>query len=338
MRFKVGDQVSLLNDKLDGKVVKIVNDQMVEVEDENGFAFPVQVSELVKIHSDIEEENSSTKNDPSFSFVPKQSFNIEKGLSFLVADEGKHIEVFFLNNLDKKAYVQIRQKLKGEWVLKVAQEVNAGRYIGVGSWTIEEINEFKEFSCAWFTSDWAVKELPNAEYYFLRVQPKVLVTKEDCKEIPQLNKLGWWFPFKKFEQKWEDPEQYKLMVEESLDEQPIDAIRQMKGPKVVGKVSLKHSHRRDDVEEEIDLHIEKLVDSYSGMSNAEIVQIQLNAAQDKLDKSILKGLHRLVLIHGVGNGRLKSEIIKLLKSYYDIKFEDASFKKYGAGATMVYLK
>lgn len=337
MKFRVGDKVSLLNDKLDGKVVKIVNENLVEVEDENGFAFPVQVNELVKIHSEIEEQTPKS-GSTEFSFTPKETFKIDKGLSLLVADMDKHIEVFFLNNLEKKAYVQIRQKIRGEWVLKVAQEVGSGRYVAVGSWKMEELNDFKEFSCAWLTNDWSVKDLPNTEYYFLRVQPKLIVTKEDRKEIPQLEKLGWWFPFKKAERKWEDPEQYKLMVEESLEDQPIDAIRQMKGPKIVGKVSLKHSHRREDVEEEIDLHIEKLLDDYKGMSNAEIVQVQLDAAREKLDKCILSGAHRLVLIHGVGNGRLKTEIRKLLNSYYDIRFEDASFKKYGAGATLVYLK
>ena len=160
MKFKIGDNVSLLNDKLDGKVTKIVNENLVEVEDENGFAFPVQINELVKVHSEIEQENSKEKST-EFSFAPKETFKIEKGLSFLVADMDKHIEVFFLNNLEKKAFIQIRQKINGAWVLKAAQEVGSGRYVAVGSWKTEELNEFKEFSCAWLTSDWSVKDLPN---------------------------------------------------------------------------------------------------------------------------------------------------------------------------------
>lgn len=114
-------------------------------------------------------------------------------------------------------------------------------------------------------------------------------------------------------------------------------IREKMGTKVVGKISLKHSHRRKDVEDEIDLHIENLIDSWKNLSNGEIVNIQLAAARKKLDWSILNGKHRLLIIHGVGNGTLKSEVRKLINSYPGIRCEDGSFGLYGVGATMVHL-
>lgn len=336
MGLRPGDKVSLLNEKFDGKVVKIIDEHQVEVEDEHGFAFPVLVKEVVKIQTGIEEE--AKDNAPKFDFRPKEIHKLGNGLFLLVSDHGKHIEAYFLNNLKNKALVQIRQKVKGEWLLKNTQEVGSGRYIGVGQWQQEDLNEFKEFSCCFLTQEWTVKQLPQPEYYFLKVQPKVFVTKEGQKEIEQLEHKGWVFPMTKAEKTFEDPEKYKVLVKESMADQPIDAIRKMKGPKVVGNISLKHAHRRPELEEEIDLHIEKITDDYSNLGNAEIVQLQLNAAREKLDKCLLGGTHRLVLIHGIGNGRLKTEIRKLLDGYFDIRYEDASFKKYGAGATMVHLK
>jgi dsDNA-specific endonuclease/ATPase MutS2 len=58
-----------------------------------------------------------------------------------------------------------------------------------------------------------------------------------------------------------------------------------------------------------------------------------------LEGAILAGTRRIVFIHGVGNGRLKHEILKTLnRKYPKLRYQDASFKKYGYGATLVMLK
>jgi DNA-nicking Smr family endonuclease len=103
-------------------------------------------------------------------------------------------------------------------------------------------------------------------------------------------------------------------------------------------ISRPHSHRRDDVELEIDLHIERLTTNYRSLSNAQIVQIQLKHAEQIMRQAFSTGMHRVVIIHGVGNGTLKQEVRNFLKRYEGLRIEDASFKKYGNGATMVYLK
>jgi dsDNA-specific endonuclease/ATPase MutS2 len=89
---------------------------------------------------------------------------------------------------------------------------------------------------------------------------------------------------------------------------------------------------------EVDLHIEELLDDYSGMSNFEIVQVQLKAFQNALDKAIEQHIRSLTVIHGIGTGRLKQEIIQVLNtSYPKIRYRDASYSKYGMGATEVVL-
>ena len=89
------------------------------------------------------------------------------------------------------------------------------------------------------------------------------------------------------------------------------------------------------LEKEIDLHIEELIEEVSGLTNHEILSIQLERVEKELDKAIDGGLKKLVLIHGVGNGRLKMEIQKILKDYKGLTFQDASYKEYGFGATQV---
>lgn len=82
-----------------------------------------------------------------------------------------------------------------------------------------------------------------------------------------------------------------------------------------------------------------MVDDYKHLSNSEIIDIQLSRFTTALDGGILSGTRRMVFIHGVGNGKLKYEIGKTLdRKYPKLKYQDASFKEYGYGATMVILK
>ena len=87
---------------------------------------------------------------------------------------------------------------------------------------------------------------------------------------------------------------------------------------------------------EVDLHIEELVDSFDGLSNAEIINIQLKHFQKKLDEALYKKAYKIIFIHGVGNGRLKSALREELAAH-NFKFTDAAYEKYGGGATEVIL-
>lgn len=54
-----------------------------------------------------------------------------------------------------------------------------------------------------------------------------------------------------------------------------------------------------------------------------------------MDEAMTNRLQRIVFIHGVGNGRLKTEVIKILSECKGIRFQDASYQRYGYGATEV---
>ena len=89
-------------------------------------------------------------------------------------------------------------------------------------------------------------------------------------------------------------------------------------------------------EVEIDLHIEELIDSHRGMSNAEILSVQMANFKRELNVAIRRKAKRMIVIHGVGEGRLKSEIIRELSEHYpNFEFHDASYRKYGYGATEI---
>jgi hypothetical protein len=88
---------------------------------------------------------------------------------------------------------------------------------------------------------------------------------------------------------------------------------------------------------EVDLHIHQLVKSSKGMSNHDMLSLQLDTAKHKLEFAISKRIQKIVFIHGVGEGVLKIELEYLFGRYNNVKFYDANYQKYGLGATEVYI-
>ena len=82
----------------------------------------------------------------------------------------------------------------------------------------------------------------------------------------------------------------------------------------------------------IDLHIELLIDSYQYLDNFEIVQIQLNECHLRIEKALNSNYQKLIIVHGIGTGSLKSEVHKLLTNY-NLRF----YLSKDAGATEVML-
>lgn len=114
------------------------------------------------------------------------------------------------------------------------------------------------------------------------------------------------------------------------------AISEKAEPKriVQGKVRAKD---RYEPTMEVDLHINQLVKSPKGMSNHDILTLQLDTAKHQLDFAIKKRIQKVVFIHGVGEGVLKIELDYLFGRYENLKFYDANYQKYGLGATEVYI-
>lgn len=89
--------------------------------------------------------------------------------------------------------------------------------------------------------------------------------------------------------------------------------------------------------QEKDLHIHQLIDDTRGMTNFQMLNVQLREAERALKKARRSKAVKLIFIHGVGEGKLRSELHHWLTGVENISFYDASFQKYGAGATEVDL-
>ena len=90
---------------------------------------------------------------------------------------------------------------------------------------------------------------------------------------------------------------------------------------------------------EIDLHAEELLDTTAGMQPKDILEFQMQKFRDTMQAHLKEKGRKIVFIHGKGDGTLRAALLKELRSHYkQCGVQDASFREYGFGATMVTIR
>lgn len=87
---------------------------------------------------------------------------------------------------------------------------------------------------------------------------------------------------------------------------------------------------------EVDLHIGELTDSLVGMEPKDMLEMQLAEVRRRMKENSSRLGQKIVFIHGKGEGVLRKSVLELLKKEYPkAELQDASFREYGFGATLV---
>ncbi len=102
-------------------------------------------------------------------------------------------------------------------------------------------------------------------------------------------------------------------------------------------IAAKHEHFY--IPDVVDLHIEALLNNHRGLTNGEILKIQLQHFKKCLDDAIVHRLHKLTVIHGIGSGKLRQEIWNQLKQVAAVRsYNNDYHPRYGFGATEIYFR
>ncbi|WP_396592062.1 Smr/MutS family protein [Allomuricauda sp. R78024] len=130
-----------------------------------------------------------------------------------------------------------------------------------------------------------------------------------------------------------------VKVEGGISVTNFEAVQGIKDKERSKKKSIRilKPKERNAPKMEVDLHINQLVKSAKGLSNFDMLNIQLDTAKRQLHFAMDKRIQKIVFIHGVGEGVLKEELYYLFRKYENVKFYDADYQKYGLGATEVYI-
>ncbi len=134
----------------------------------------------------------------------------------------------------------------------------------------------------------------------------------------------------------------KVHVFPIIENEPAPDLKKLKNHDFTGEkeaqpvtVSRKNIVPRDAV----DLHIEQITTDYNKLKPSDILSLQLLHAVKSVDEAYTAGKSSLVLIHGVGEGILKKELLKMLSRHEVVKFcKPADPFKFGSGAVEAFLK
>lgn len=342
MKIKIGDKVKFLNESGQGTITKIISNDTALVLGSDGFEIPYVISELLK----IEEQNtnytslSQTAENEKTNFVqkeieiePEYTGNSESNiyLAYVPKNQSKltdsELETYIINDSNYFIFYNYAKKTGENYVSKNAiLEPNMKALIEILN--PENIDEKLDISVQIIFFDkreYQIKE-PFSKYIKL---PDVKFYKQNSyKENDFFDEFAMMVTVLE-----------ENLLKKALEEISSDDIEKVKKEKERIERKTEFKKPEDRTLLEIDLHIHELIDNEAGLSDHDKLEIQMKTFNSEMKRAIDEKFEKVVFIHGVGNGTLKHEIRReLQRAYKKYQFQDASFKEYGFGATMVLLK
>jgi hypothetical protein len=321
MDLKVGDRVSFLNEKGGGVVVSIKDKHTVLVSEDDGFTTPYSIKQLVKVHQLVTSVvqdmqlpvGSSALKQIALLYVPKDNTNIM----------GSDLDLFLVNHSGVNFYFELYQVEAGKALLFSSGQLSEGMTHLIVSFKRELLEVYTQlrFQCLFNANKKMEPMQPFAQHVSLKANKFYKNTSFSFS--PFVSNIALCYLLAS------EPEI------ERLKQAPIELIDEVtiKEKTISEKVSKPHHYHRK--EEEVDLHISEILEDQMGVSNMQLLQIQLNTFKKELEKAIQLNYASITFIHGIGKGVLKQAILIELEGYSGIKFYPASFQKYGSGATKV---
>ncbi|MFB6318541.1 DUF2027 domain-containing protein [Saccharicrinis sp. FJH54] len=335
MNIRVGDEIKYLNDVGGGKVIAIRDKKIAVILQDDGFEVPVLINECIKVES---AEPAAPVRQPAPA-PKKETYQYTE----INSPESEQLNLLFA------------------WI---PEDMNSLEIDDIDLYLVNDSNYFCQFTCATTKGsksnlvDHGVIE-PNTKVLLESYEKRVLLEHQRLWINGQFFKIDKPFEKKrivdfavtlkpeKFEPKRFKPNDY---FDEPAVINPIIKNDFYEGLEQLSEKSIENVKREKDftpkketkpVQDknailEVDLHINELLDDLSGLSNADILNYQMAKFREVLEANKDIRGKRIVFIHGIGNGTLKTELRKELDRK-KMRHQDASFREYGFGATMVIL-
>lgn len=327
MKLRIGDKVRFLNEVGEGVISRIKDKNTVYVEMQDGFEIPFLINQLVPIHTEliIDKNAENIELNPEAHLTDAVYFVIEPDHDFPSLINDYKLYLFNASSYN----VMYSYSIKDEEYFQTIKHGEVGAYQKVLLRQVK-IQFFKEYfyhkvECLLYKNSFFKAQTPIAEV--LHITPNILT------ESKTIRHDEFKFPVYAFLLKDDFVNQARVESELSLVD--VARLKSVKEFKSQTKNSKSNKEYLKSLEKTVDLHINELVDRTTGMSNFEMLNIQLEKFNTELDEAISKNMKKVIFIHGVGNGRLKQEIISILKTTSGVTYQDASYKDFGYGATQV---
>jgi len=337
MKYQVGDKVMLLHSKEEGIILEIINQEMARVR-VDGVEFPVYLDQL-----DFPYYYQFSKKHQTASITPEKKLpslpalrrekitgnkiKIDNGAQLvffpiLDASESDFIvesfKVYLSNSLSYSFLFSYSLKKRGQlfWNLEGTSQSGTDFYLHDILFEDFSDNPFFNFLIKPINASPSFKDQLEIS---VRIKPKHLFEQLEKVRLQKLASFSYpvfdFFPTK---------------------ENPIHPPSSF----LTSSSSSQETKIKQDFEESfshiVDLHIEKLLPDWKGLSNFEILQIQLSHLEKMMERSIRNQQPSMIVIHGIGEGKLKSEIHQYLRQIKEVhSFENRYDPRFGQGATTI---
>lgn len=314
MKFKLGEFVRFVNERREGYITKIIDENTIAVTDDDGFEIPVLASQVTHVHGksgpfeDLSTTPTNKEIDTEF---------IYRGIFLAVSPDKKSPSVVHFHLINQSSwqllftlYSEKKQQYKGE----TSGILTAQSKVQIYSASLNELDLWPKFhiQILHFTS--GHEEMQKPIEFSEKFKAKDF---SGAKKTHALIDQSAW------------------IIQLDNNELIIDAekLKESFFKPTVDKIEI------DIPAKVVDLHIEKLRDDYQFLSSSEIFDIQMSRFRNSLDTAIFHKLESIIFIHGTGNGTLRNEMHKIISKHAQVRtYMDAYKEKFGYGATEVVLK
>lgn len=355
--IKVGDKIRFLNSTGGGVVRSFKGKDQVLVEDEDGFEVPALIRECVVV-GDSEVQVHSSRRSPLPSGPQTPTPRVEKPqpvpepekitetaegerlnvyLAYLPIEPSKVMqdsgyEAYFINDSNYYLLFNYMSRQNNSWISRHNGLVEPNTQIFIEEFGKDELNNLERICVQLiaFKKDkpYSLKNAISVELHLDTVK----FYKQHCfMENDFFDEDAMVYPIVR----GDIPEKELLISATELQEAMQQKARDdRRVPQTIVK-----KKAADSSIIEVDLHIAELLDNTNGLSNADMLNYQLEKFHEVLARYADHKGQKIVFIHGKGDGVLRKAIEKELKTKYkSYYFQDASFREYGFGATMVTIK
>jgi len=334
MKFQVGDKILVLHSNEEGEIIEIINNEMVLI-DVAGVQFPIYMDQIdfpyfkqftakkeiktpSKIYIDqipIEKKQLETIEMKNISLQCMPVFETDSFGEEII----REMKLYLVNQTEQDVQFSYQLTLSGKHSFELNNIILAYQNFYIHNILFENWSDNPVFN---FHFTLLKPKLNKVDHFktFIKIKPKQLFNK--IEELKVKNEPALVFPL--FEE-WPNKK----------EEDIIDIYI----PKPKNNQVFNASKAADYIEQPrsiIDLHIEKLTDNWQQLNNFEILQLQIQTFEKYYDLAIAHYQPTLIVIHGLGTGRLRNEIHDLLKYKTEVKsFINQYDSRFGYGATEI---
>lgn len=347
--MKVGDKIRFLSTTGGGVVKGFQGKDIAIVEDSDGFDIPVLIRECVVI--DPVNESQVRQSVKPKEIVQTQTYQQEpeKEQEIVETREGEVItavlaylpidiknltttnyECYFVNDSNYYLMFTYLSRANAGWIVRASGTIEPNTKIFLEEFDKNQINDLEKVSIQ----------------FIAYKQDKPFRLKNPCSVEINIDTVKFYklHSFKENDYFEDEAIIYTVMKNDlsekgfSVSAEEIEIAMKTKGE--VSRPRIQQIKKKESSPIlEIDLHMDELIDSTAGLEAKDMLEYQIAKFHEVMSENIHKKGQKIVFIHGKGDGVLKKTLLTELKlKYKNVYYQDASFREYGFGATMVTIK